>query len=86
MTSTNGGTPEHRIDAYRAMLQPGGGLDAFESLRARDSTSKRRLVIYRVVSLINAAMRSRASAQKRSTERSDVDNASAVSAVVKPAK
>lgn len=74
-------------------LQPNGGQLLFEQVQSRgadktgdDARSRARFNVYRAVSLINAAMRERASDHKRSTERLDTSNASAVSAVVKPAK
>ncbi len=80
--------PDPLLEKMR-LLQPNGGQVLYEQVHRKDTGSaktKARYHVYRVVSLINSAMRERASDHKRSTERVDTSNASAVSAVVKPAK
>ena len=69
------------------LLVPGGAKQAYADLS--ESTSRegeRRWFLYAVLSSISSAIRERAADQARSTERSDSSSASAVSAVVKPAK
>ena len=76
-----------------ARLQPNGGQLLFEQVRQQQADAKRpsdrskaRFNVYRAVSLISSAIRERASDHQRSTERLETCKASAVSAVVKPAK
>lgn len=72
----------------RERLVPGGGKALFQECACRpaDSASGRRRQLYCLVSSISSAMRERADDQNRSTERSETPSASAVSAVVRPAK
>ncbi len=72
----------------RERLVPGGGKALFRECAARpaDGASGRRRQLYSLVSSISSAMRERADDQARSTERSETASASAVSAVVRPAK
>lgn len=74
-------------------LQPNGGQLLFEEVHKQIADAQQgnaglqaRFNVYRAVSLINSAMRERAEDHKRSTERLETSKASAVSAVVKPAK
>ena len=69
-------------------LQVSGGIEVFERIHrcTDDAASRRRYNVYRAVSYMRSAMRERADDHKRSTERVDTCNTSAVSAVVKPAK
>lgn len=72
----------------RERLVPGGGKALFRECAGRqaDAASGWRRQLYSLVSSINSAMRERADDQARSTERSETPSASAVSAVVRPAK
>lgn len=72
----------------RERLVPGGGKALFRECAGReaDAASGRRRQLYCLVSSISSAMRERADDQARSTERSETPSASAVSAVVRPAK
>lgn len=67
-------------------LVPGGAGDTYESLTREKTSTSKGWFAYSLLSSIKLAIRERAAAQARSTERSDIDSASAVSAVVKPAK
>jgi len=81
---------EQRGDAreLRDRLVPGGGKALFRECTGTrsDAASGRRRQLYSLVSSISSAIRERAADQDRSTERSDKPSASAVSAVVRPAK
>lgn len=69
------------------LLQPGVGKVMYESLRSGTTPGAAdRSRRYVLLSSISSAIRERAEDQNRSTDRSDVSSASAVSAVVKPAK
>lgn len=72
----------------RERLVPGGGKALFRECAGRraDAASGRRLQLYSLVSSMSSAMRERADDQSRSTERAETPSASAVSAVVRPAK
>lgn len=68
-------------------LVPAGGVDLYRRCRrSKDAQSDERYSVYALFSSISSAIRERAVDQKRSTDRSDTSSASAVSAVVKPAK
>ena len=69
------------------MLVPGGGRDLCRTIRDRKSVeSENRWFIYALLSSISSAIRERADDQCRSTDRGAISSASAVSAVVRPAK
>lgn len=70
-----------------ASLTPGGAVQVFEDRRT-GTVGKRNegWFTYALLSSISSAIRERAADQCRSTERSDKANASAVSAMVSPAK
>ncbi len=68
------------------MLTPGGGAAAYETIRKQNKTLCGGWFAYALFSSIKLAIRERADDQARSTERADISRASAVSAVVKPAK
>lgn len=69
------------------LLQPGAGKVIYESLRCRETPgAAERSRRYALLSSISSAIRERAEDQSRSTDRPDVSRASAVSAVVRPAK
>lgn len=69
------------------LLVPGGAKEAYADLREKNSREgERRWFLYALLSSISSAIRERAADQARSTDRSDSSSASAVSAVVKPAK
>ncbi len=72
----------------RERLVPGGGQAVYRDCTgpAVDEASRRRRDVYSLLSSISAAMRDLAEDQNRSAERSDTPSASAVSAVVRPAK
>ena len=82
------GETGRRAQEVRDRLVPGGGKALFRECRGtrRDAESGRRQQLYSLVSSISSAIRLRAEDQNRSTERSDRPSASAVSAVVRPAK
>ncbi len=81
------GRDQSRRQAIEAMLEPGGGAATYRhATEARELHSAARWFAYALLSSISSAIRERAVDQSRSTERSDVSSASAVSAVVKPAK
>lgn len=76
-------------DQLEQRLSPNGGQLLYEQVRmsaTEHENAKARFHIYRALSLMSSAMRERASDHKRSTDRLDTSRASAVSAVVKPAK
>lgn len=68
------------------MLVPGGAAAAYEAVQATSQSRRGGWFVYALFSSIKLAMRERADDQARSTERTDISRASAVSAVVKPAK
>lgn len=69
------------------LLEPDGATSDYVSLRQTHSKkSDERWFAYSLLSSISAAIRERADDQRRSTERGAISKASAVSAVVKPAK
>lgn len=70
----------------KGKLIPGAGLSVYRYLDEQGVNNKAGRHVYRVLSLMRAAMRSRAVAHRRSTERAETPNASAVSDVVNPAK
>ena len=74
---------KRKIEEY---LVPGGAGVTYESFTRDKKSASRSWFAYSLLSSIKLAIRDRAAAQARSTERSDIDSASAVSAVVKPAK
>lgn len=79
-------TPD-RLSRIERLLVPGGASCDFVNLRERRSTeSDGRWFCYALLSSISAAIRERAEDQRRSTVRGEISSASAVSAVVKPAK
>ena len=67
-------------------LKPGQALVIFSALDHLDGTSVRRQRTVQLLSRMSSAMRERADDQSRSAVRSETESASAVSAVVKPAK
>ena len=70
-----------------AMLVPGGAVLTYELTRSKYSPgASERWRRYSLLSSMSSAIRERADDQNRSTDRSDMSNASEVSAVVKPAK
>lgn len=68
------------------MLAPGGGAAAYEAVQATSQSRCSGWIVYALFSSIKLAMRERADDQARSTERTDISRASAVSTVVKLAK
>lgn len=77
----------NRRSEIEQLLEPGGATCDYMSLRQTDSEeSDRRWLAYLLLSSISVAIRDRAEAQSRSTDRGEMSSASAVSAVVKPAK
>lgn len=71
----------------KRQLVPGGASDHFVKLRRLDvDECEKRWLAYALLSSINSAMRERAEAHRRSTERCGMSSTSEVSAVVKPAK
>ncbi len=70
----------------KGKLIPGAGLSVYRCLDEQSAQNIAGRQVYRVLSLMRAAIRSRAVAHSRSTERFETPKASAVSAVVKPAK
>lgn len=78
---------DHRR-GVRERLVPGGGKALFRECAGApaNAAAGRRRQLYSLVSSISSAMRERADDQRRSTDRSETPSASAVSAVVKPAK
>jgi|GEM_PF-3568398 len=77
---------DHQHRSIIERLMPGAGMNVYRetdnSVRRKSSNHQ----LYRVLSFMSSAMRSRAEAHKRSTERVEMPNASEDSAVVKPAK
>ena len=77
---------DHQYTSVIERLVPGSGLaifnDTTKNARRRSASHQ----VYRVLSCMSAAMRSRADAHNRSAERVEIPSASEVSAVVKPAK
>ena len=75
-----------RVDVERQLV-PGGASDHYAKLRRLDvDECEKRWLAYALLSSINSAIRERADAHRRSTERCGMSSASEVSAVVKPAK
>lgn len=69
------------------LLVPGGAVQRYVSSRlAETEESRKRWFAYSLLSSISSAIRERAADQNRSTERGESSSASAVSAVVRPAK
>ena len=83
----SGSQPAEAPD-FLERLVPGGGQALYGDLSdgPGGDESRHRRYLYSLVSSIRVAIRDRADDQKRSTERSDTPSASAVSAVVRPAK
>lgn len=69
-------------------LTPGAGKRMFFELgrQPRGEQSRKRWGLYSLVSVISSAIRARAIDQSRSAVRSETSSASAVSAIVRPAK
>jgi hypothetical protein len=76
----------HHRQSIIERLMPGAGLVVYRNTTDNDRYKRTNHKIYRVLSCMSAAMRSRADAHMRSTERVEIPSASEVSAVVKPAK
>ena len=86
MKKTKSKKPNRRSDIEK-LLKPGGAKRRYASLRQTAAEeSDRRWFAYSLLSSINSAIRERAEDQNRSTDRREISSASAVSAVVKPAK
>jgi hypothetical protein len=73
-------------DRALSRLSPGAGRDSFDRLLSSVHPSARDHATYVFVSLIIEATRSRAAAQRRSTDLLGMFRASAVSSTVRPAK
>lgn len=82
----SGTLEEQRKAQIEARLTPGGAQQLCHSLPGRTAPNDRLQRLYRLLSLMSSAMRERADDQSRSALRVDVPSASAVSAVVNPAK
>lgn len=81
------GRKKQSVPAIAEWLVPAGGVEVYRSCRSgQGPESRERHSVYELFSSISSAMRERAEDQARSTERSDSASASAVSAVVRPAK
>ncbi len=76
----------HQHNSIIERLMPGAGMSVYRDTDNRARRKRLNHQLYRVLSFMSAAIRSRADAHKRSTERAEMPNASEVSAVVKPAK
>jgi hypothetical protein len=76
----------HQHNSIIERLMPGAGVNIYRHTDNSDRRKRPNHQLYRVLSCMSAAMRSRAEAHNRSTERVEIPNASEVSAVVKPAK
>ncbi len=76
----------HHRQSIIERLMPGAGLMVYHDTADNDRCKRSNHKIYRVLSCMSAAIRSRADAHRRSTERVEIPSASEVSAVVKPAK
>lgn len=74
------------LQNLETLLRPSGGLEIYRRTRSRDAGSVGRYGVYRLLSLINSAIRERAADHRRSATRSETPNRCAVSAVEKPAK
>jgi len=71
----------------KRQLVPGGATAHYTTLRRLDvEECEVRWLAYALLSSISSAIRERADAHRRSTERCEMSSASEVSAVVKPAK
>ena len=77
---------DHQRESIIKRLMPGAGLAVYHDTADNDRHKRSSHQIYRVLSFMSAAIRSRADAHKRSTERVEIPSASEVSTVVKPAK
>lgn len=74
-------------EELETLLVPGGAANTLQEMApANPGGRARRWLIYVLFSSINAAMRERADDHSLSTERTEESSASAVSAVVRPAK
>lgn len=90
MSANNNPPMDNAIDQTAQIIKdklvPGAGFSLYRCLDEQAVKNKAGRHVYRVLSLMRAAIRSRAVAHRRSTDRAETPKASAVSDVVNPAK
>ena len=78
--------PRTQREKTLMLLTPGGAAEVYEQTRLARSNAEGSHVLYRFLSSIKEAMRSRAVDHKRSMVRGETSKVSAVSSVERPAK